>query len=518
MHTQAPTADRTPLDRAARQAQADGDWNELLVQARALIQQRAGDPSGYVLTATALRRLGRLPELEAFLQLARQRFPNHPRLAALGSHAQPAPAPPAGQPATLLAAASAAFKRADWAELETLCASLRAADPAEPRAYLMGARALRELKRLRRADALSKDGVARFPDHPKLLLERALILLRLKQFDQAAACYVRLAQLQPELPLHVARGAEALILSARFDAAEAVIAQGLQRFPNDVELLAKRAIAATRQQDFARARERWEDLRRVAPNDPRLHSHTGALALAEQLRALPEAPQPPAADPPNGPPAAAHPDAATLKQFEALGGNCEFGLVQRAAGIEPLGLLRFTGIDIDDLIALLQAGFAQLGDPAETELILNAQNEYMLVHRRYPSFRTHTFINLGDTDPIVLHAKLCKRTRFLRDKLLAELRAGAKIFLCRPADGRIDPGAIAELHDAFRTLGPGLLVVARNAPSHDPVVRVSPLEPGLMAATLPGHSHKLTLEYIQRHRYEHWLDLCRAVLAQAHRI
>jgi tetratricopeptide (TPR) repeat protein len=442
------------------------------VQARALIQQRAGDPSGYVLTATALRRLGRLPELEAFLQLARQRFPNHPRLAALGSHAQPAPAPPAGQPATLLAAASAAFKRADWAELETLCASLRAADPAEPRAYLMGARALRELKRLRRADTLSKDGVARFPDHPKLLLERALILLRLKQFDQAAACYARLAQLQPELPLHVARGAEALILSARFDAAEAVIAQGLQRFPNDVE----------------------------------------------QLGALPEAPQTPAADPPNDPPAAAHPDAATLKQFEALGGNCEFGLVQRAAGIEPLGLLRFTGIDIDDLIALLQAGFAQLGDPAETELILNAQNEYMLVHRRYPSFRTHTFINLGDTDPIVLHAKLCKRTRFLRDKLLAELRAGAKIFLCRPADGRIDPGAIAELHDAFRTLGPGLLVVARNAPSHDPVVRVSPLEPGLMAATLPGHSHKLTLEYIQRHRYEHWLDLCRAVLAQAHRI
>ena len=30
-------------------------------------------------------------------------------------------------------------------------------------------------------------------------------------------------------------------------------------------------------------------------------------------------------------------------QFESIGDNCELGLVQRRAGSEPLGLLRFAG-------------------------------------------------------------------------------------------------------------------------------------------------------------------------------
>ncbi len=30
-----------------------------------------------------------------------------------------------------------------------------------------------------------------------------------------------------------------------------------------------------------------------------------------------------------------------MLQFESLGQNCEFGLVQRRAGADPLGLLRF---------------------------------------------------------------------------------------------------------------------------------------------------------------------------------
>ncbi len=510
----AETADPTSHGRAARQAQACGDWNEVLTQAGGMMQHRAGDPAGYVLAATALRRLRRLPELEAFLTLARERFPNHPRLAAIeiGLNTLPTSPPPteAANPAQLLAAAQAAAHRADWPTLEALSAQLRAAAPGEPYGFLMGARALRELKRLRRADAVSLAGVTHFPTNPKLLLERALILQRLKQFEEAATCYARLHDLQPETALYVARNAEMMILLGRLTEAEALLEQGLARFPDDLELLVQRAVAATRRQDFALARARWNDVRRVAPDDPRLESYAGSLVMAEQLHSLSQA-----GTPFNGPPAARQSGAAVLKRFEALGGNCEFGLAQRVAGLEPLGLLRFTGIDIPDLIALLQSGLEGLGDPAYTDLILNAQNEYMLVDRRFPSVRTHTFINLNEPDAAALHAKLCKRTQFLRDKLRAELRVGAKIFLCRPADGRIDPGAIAELHEAFRTLSPGLLVVARNAPTHDPVVRIHQLGAGLIVAAMPGHSNKLTLEFVQRHRYEHWLDLCRAVVAAA---
>src|SRR5690242_4928537 len=35
-----------------------------------------------------------------------------------------------------------------------------------------------------------------------------------------------------------------------------------------------------------------------------------------------------------------------LRKFESLGDNCEFGLVQRKAGIEPVYLLRFAGFEI----------------------------------------------------------------------------------------------------------------------------------------------------------------------------
>lgn len=53
-----------------------------------------------------------------------------------------------------------------------------------------------------------------------------------------------------------------------------------------------------------------------------------------------------------------------LGQFESLGDNCEFGLVQRIGGIEPLGLLRFAGFHIpveyrlNRLLDALERGFS----------------------------------------------------------------------------------------------------------------------------------------------------------------
>ena len=35
-----------------------------------------------------------------------------------------------------------------------------------------------------------------------------------------------------------------------------------------------------------------------------------------------------------------------LLEFESLGDNCEFGLVQRHFGAEPISLLRFAGFEI----------------------------------------------------------------------------------------------------------------------------------------------------------------------------
>jgi hypothetical protein len=50
--------------------------------------------------------------------------------------------------------------------------------------------------------------------------------------------------------------------------------------------------------------------------------------------------------------------------FESIGDNCEFGLVQRMAGAEPLGLLRFSSTPLPLLVRALRARFDGLADPA----------------------------------------------------------------------------------------------------------------------------------------------------------
>ncbi len=58
-----------------------------------------------------------------------------------------------------------------------------------------------------------------------------------------------------------------------------------------------------------------------------------------------------------------------MLRFAALGDNCEFGLVQRQAGAEPLGLLRFAGFHIPAerrlgrLIEALDREFEGVGRP-----------------------------------------------------------------------------------------------------------------------------------------------------------
>jgi len=45
-----------------------------------------------------------------------------------------------------------------------------------------------------------------------------------------------------------------------------------------------------------------------------------------------------------------------MYRFESLGDNCEFGLVQRRCGAEPLGLFRFASIGTEQVARALEAG------------------------------------------------------------------------------------------------------------------------------------------------------------------
>ncbi len=136
------------------------------------------------------------------------------------------------------------------------------------------------------------------------------------------------------------------------------------------------------------------------------------------------------------------PAAQFVLRFESLGDNCEFGLVQRRCGAEPLGLLRFSNITVPQLLRGLDNGFDGLGDPANMDFWLHATGnpEYVVRDKSY-GLVFHTFLHPGDVVESELIAQQSTRLRFLRRKFLEDLAAGEKIFVLK----RNDPLGQAEV-------------------------------------------------------------------------
>jgi hypothetical protein len=110
-----------------------------------------------------------------------------------------------------------------------------------------------------------------------------------------------------------------------------------------------------------------------------------------------------------------------LSQFESLGHNCEFGLLQRRFGAEPLGLLRFGGVQPAHLLAGLASAFAGIGDAAGMEVmtgIIDGREEYLVRDGRY-GVELHTNQFGGDVTTEELIAKMVPYLTFLQ-RIFAE--------------------------------------------------------------------------------------------------
>jgi hypothetical protein len=154
-----------------------------------------------------------------------------------------------------------------------------------------------------------------------------------------------------------------------------------------------------------------------------------------------------------------------MLQFESLGQNCEFGIVQRAHKAEPLGLLRWASISLPNLIKGLNAKFEGLGAPEAVKIRLT-NGEYMADETRY-KITYHTFAREGEATPEALHEREYKRLRYLADKLIQDLEEAEKIFVYKK-DEPLSNDQVRQLHVTLRTFGPNtLLWVATMDASHD---------------------------------------------------
>lgn len=194
-----------------------------------------------------------------------------------------------------------------------------------------------------------------------------------------------------------------------------------------------------------------------------------------------------------------------MVQFESLGDNCEFGLVQRRCGAEPLGLLRFSNIKLAPLLGAIRSDFAGIGDPANLEFWQDDSERREYIIRDLPlSLVFHTFLYDGQVDEAMLLEQQAVRMRFLRRKLLEDLANGEKIFVVK-RNQPIAEQEILPLYLALNRYGSNTVLWVVPADEKNP--------PGTVEQVLPG----LLRGYIDRFApYENahdlsfgvWLRLC----------
>jgi hypothetical protein len=173
---------------------------------------------------------------------------------------------------------------------------------------------------------------------------------------------------------------------------------------------------------------------------------------------------------------------------ESLGRNCEFGIVQRNLGLEPISLLRWGGADSDQaLIDGLRNEFAGLGDEMTGAEV---GHHWWLRCRRY-QIEFHT--DEPTAVPIEKAAeRVRKRLRWLAAKLIDDVRSGERIFVYSSAlfSDPLDGLGIA---DAFRSAGGcgPLLIVTQG---DDPLTQIDVATFGATVPRLTPRGQAATLD------------------------
>ncbi len=190
--------------------------------------------------------------------------------------------------------------------------------------------------------------------------------------------------------------------------------------------------------------------------------------------------------------------------FEGLGHNCEFGILQRRVGAEPLGLLRFAGITLDGLLHGLECRFEGLG----TAISVHAEPadggglEYIVRDETY-DIGLHSFLLTDQTTIARVQAEFGLRLRFMRDHFIGQLQGGDRMFVFqRP--GQITRSQAAPLLTRLRAYGPNALLYVDQSPGLPPGA-VEQLEHGLFHGTLDRMAPARDLGQLN---LPAWLSLC----------
>lgn len=196
--------------------------------------------------------------------------------------------------------------------------------------------------------------------------------------------------------------------------------------------------------------------------------------------------------------------ATLLQNYHSVGDNCEFGLMQRRCGAEPLYLLRFAGLPLSDLLRGMRTGFEGLGGLENLEFSLNDETppQYQVLDKAY-NLSFHTLQYQGQADEKQLLRQQASRLKFLRRKFLDDTREAGKTFVYK-CNNPVAISDILTLHAALNQHAPNTLLWVVESAARPPG-STEVLLPGLVK----GYTGRLA-PYEAAHDFdlETWLELC----------
>lgn len=192
-----------------------------------------------------------------------------------------------------------------------------------------------------------------------------------------------------------------------------------------------------------------------------------------------------------------------LQAFRSLGGNCEFGFVQRYCGAEPSGLFRFSFTPLDALIHGLETDFAAYGAPGDLRVEAHPSGTYYC-RSEHANIWANTARRLGEIDPDTLLEREYGRIAHLKRHMLDELAQGSKILVRKVGLGESEAD-IARLAGAIRRHGPSTLLLVDAAGSDDRAPPVRRIAEGILAGSVQRFAPD---ERAWDLDLEPWLRLC----------
>lgn len=470
-------ADRNAAVAAARAAQERGEWAEAARLWTAYCNQFADDPSGFVFAAEALQRSSRSGEAEEILSGALRLHPDDGALRA--THAR------IGE------------RRSDWPAALERWQTFLDRFPDDPSGYAGVGRALSQLAQLQfnQADEVVRKGVERHPQSADVLGTHARLASARRDWAEALARWnVCLERLNTDPISHMGVGISLRELG-RLDEAEVFLRQALEKFPDHPGLHAEFARIPTERRDLREALKRWTAFRERFPDHPEGHNRIRLILdefgrFAAEDRGLEDALSRLAPD---------RSREELLLRFESLGDGTEFGVVQWYFGANPFGLLRFTHTPPELLCAALRAKFQGVGEPENTVLFAS-RGEWISQDTRY-LLAMHTHLRESGSDRDRTLTLVCRRLRYLRDKLLTDLTEARKhlVYACRDL---LPDEEVVPIWQALRDFGDNRLLFVRPADDAHPPGMLRRIERGLII----GYIDQLSVD---NPSYDLWLQMCK---------